>query len=75
MPNPSDPAYKQAWDIMMEVDNLLHDEEDAKGNLKATGEARGLNKMRKSLTRVIDGEATAFLKQHGFNGYGQRKKR
>jgi len=72
---PEKPDYQKAWDIMMEVDSLLHEEEDASGNLKATGEARGLNKMRKGLTRVIDQEATEFLKRNGFNGYGQRKKK
>ena len=64
------PDYEQAWDIMKTVDDLLHDEEDASGQLKNTGEARGLNKMRKGLTRVIDQNATEFLKRNGFNGYG-----
>lgn len=69
------PTYKQAWDIMMQVDDLLHEEEDASGNLKATGEARGLNKMRKALTKVIDQEADAFLREHGFDRSGGRRKR
>lgn len=70
-----EPAYKQAWSILQEVDELLRQEEDASGNLKNTGEARGLNRMKKALTREIDKDATDFLKAHGFNGYGLKKRR
>jgi len=66
--------YKQAWEILMEVSNLLHEEEDSKGELKNTGEARGLNHMKKSLEREIDKDATEFLKANGFNGYGLKAK-
>lgn len=68
------PSYKKAWEILMEVSERLHDEEDAKGDLKPTGEARGLNHMKKTLEREIDKDATDFLKAHGFNGYGLKKK-
>ena len=68
------PPYKQAWDILMEVSTLLHEEEDASGNLKPTGEARGLNHMKKALEREISKDATDFLKQHGYNGWGLKKK-
>lgn len=71
--NPKKP-YEQAWDILMEVSKHLHEEEDAKGDLKPTGEARGLNHMKKALEREISKDATDFLKKHGFNGYGQKKK-
>ena len=69
------PTYQQAWEILKEVDDLLLDESDAKGNIKATGEAKALNRMRKALIREIDRDATDFLKRNGFNGYGQRKKK
>lgn len=67
--------YKKAWSILMEVSSHLHEEEDKAGNLKNTGEARGLNKMKKTLEREIDKDATEFLKKHGFNGYGLKSKR
>jgi len=66
--------YKKAWSILLEVSDRLHDEEDKSGNLKANGEARGLNHMKKQLEREIDKDATAFLKLNGFNGYGLKKK-
>lgn len=66
--------YKKAWNILMEVSSLLHEEEDKAGNLKNTGEARGLNHMKKTLEREIDKDATNWLKSHGFNGYGLRAK-
>lgn len=66
--------YKKAWSILMTVSDLLHEEEDKAGNLKNTGEARGLNNMKKALEREIDKDATEFLKAHGFNGYGLKKK-
>lgn len=71
--NPKKPSYKQAWDILMVVSDQLHEEEDAKGDLKPTGEARGLNHMKKALEREISKDATDFLKAHGFNGYGLKK--
>lgn len=74
MESPKKPDYKQAWEILQEVDERLREEEDASGNLKATGEARALNYMKKALTREIDKDATDFLKKHGFNGYGLKKK-
>lgn len=73
MENPKKPTYEKAWEILKEVDERLREEEDASGNLKATGEARALNHMKKALTREIDKDATAFLKAHGFNGYGLKK--
>lgn len=72
--NSTKPTYEQAWDILKEVSDLLREEEDASGNLKPTGEARGLNHMKKSLEREISKDATDFLKQHGFNGYGLKSK-
>ncbi len=72
--DPKKPGYKQAWEILMEVSDRLHEEEDASGNLKATGEARGLNRMKKELEREISKDATDFLKQHGFNGWGLKSK-
>ena len=66
--------YKKAWNILMTVSDMLHEEEDASGNLKATGEASGLNHMKKTLEREISKDATEFLKAHGFNGYGLKKK-
>lgn len=72
---PKKPAYQQAWDILKEVDDLLLEETDAKGDIKNNGEARGLNRMRKALIREIDKDATEFLKAHGFNGYGQKKRK
>lgn len=74
MTEPKRPAYQQAWDILKEVDDLLLDESDAKGNINATGEAKALNRMRKALIREIDRDATEFLKRNGFNGYGLKKK-
>jgi len=68
------PTYEQAWDILKEVSDLLREEEDASGNLKPTGEARGLNHMKKSLEREISRDATDFLKRAGFNGYGLKAK-
>lgn len=73
MEDPKKPTYEQAWEILQEVDERLRDEEDAKGDLKDSGEARGLMKMKKALTREIDKDATEFLKKHGFNGYGLKK--
>lgn len=67
------PSYSRAWEILKEVDERLHDEEDSKGDLKNTGEARGLMKMKRALEREIDRDATDFLKKHGFNGYGLKK--
>jgi len=73
MADPKKP-YEQAWDILTTVSDLLREEEDASGNLKNTGEARGLNHMKKALEQEISKDATDFLKQHGFNGYGLKKK-
>jgi hypothetical protein len=67
---PKKPSYEQAWSILMEVSEHLHEEEDAKGDLKPTGEAAGLNRMKKALEREISKDATDFLKEHGFNGWG-----
>lgn len=72
--NPKKPSYQQAWEILMEVSEHLHEEEDAKGDLKPTGEAAGLNRMKKALEREISKDATDFLKQHGFNGWGLKSK-
>ena len=68
-------SYEKAWEILKEVDNLLLEETDAAGNIKETGEARGLNKMRKALIREIDRDATDFLKSRGFNGYGLKRRK
>ena len=69
-----DSDYKKAWEILKEVDERLLEEEDAQGNLKNTGEARALYKMKKALTNEIAKDATDFLKKHGYNGYGLKKK-
>lgn len=68
-------GYREAWEILKVIDDELLEQTDAKGNIANTGEARALNKMRKSLIREIDKDATDFLKQHGFNGYGLKKPR
>jgi len=75
METPKKPDFKQAWDILQVVDERLREEEDASGNLKATGEARALNHMKKALTREIDRDATEFLKKHGLTSTGQKAKR
>ncbi len=67
------PVYEQAWDILKQVDERLREEEDGKGDLKDTGEARGLMKMKRALVREIDRDATEFLKQHGFSGGGLKR--
>ena len=69
-----DSDYRKAWEILKEVDERLLDEQDQQGNLKNTGEARALYKMKKVLTNEISKDATDFLKKHGFNGYGLKKK-
>ena len=69
------PSYKQAEEIHQAVMEKLREEEDAKGDLKNTGEARALNRMRKALEREIAKDATDFLKQHGFDGYGQKRRK
>ena len=75
MPTGDKPSYEQAWNILKEVDEKLHGEEDSKGDLKNTGEARGLMKMKRALEREIAKDATEFLKSRGYNGRGERKKR
>lgn len=74
MAGPHRPGYEEAERIHAEVMRLLREEEDAKGDLRDNGEARGLNHMKKALEREIDRDATDFLKKHGFNGYGLKKK-
>jgi hypothetical protein len=75
MGKPLKPAFQEAEKIHSAVMELLREEEDSKGDLKNTGEARALEKMRKGLEREIARDATEFLKQHGYNGYGQKKRR
>ena len=75
MAHPNKPGYKEAWPILMEVSERLHEEEDGKGELKNNGEAHGLNRMKMSLEREISKDATDFLKKHGFNGWGLKSKR
>lgn len=75
MANPKKPGYHEAEKIHGAVMELLREEEDASGNLKNTGEARALNKMKKSLEREIAKDATEFLKAHGYNGWGLKGKR
>jgi hypothetical protein len=69
------PTYEQAWDILKEVDDHLAEEKDAKGELKNNGEARALNRMKNTLEREISTDATEFLKAHGYNGYGLKKRK
>jgi hypothetical protein len=69
------PDYVEAWDILQEVDERLRGEEDASGNLKDSGEARALNKMKRALTREIDKDASEFLKKRGFTSGGAKKVR
>lgn len=69
------PDYRKAWDILMEVSARLHEQEDSKGDLKNTGEAHGLNRMKKELEREIARDATEFLKAHGLNGWGLKPKK
>lgn len=71
----SRPGHEEAWSILREVSEELRKEEDSKGDLKNDGEARALNRMRKSLQGEISKDATLFLKQNGFDGGGQRRKR
>jgi hypothetical protein len=66
-------SYTKGWDILMEVSDRLREEEDSKGDLKNTGEARALNHMKGALEREIAKDATDFLKKHGFNGSGLKK--
>ncbi len=73
--NPKKPSYEEAWSILMEVSSQLHEQEDAKGDLKPTGEARGLNRMKKELEREISKDATEFLRAHGLNGWGLKPKK
>jgi hypothetical protein len=74
MGKPLKPDYKEAEKIHSAVMELLREEEDSKGDLKNTGEAKALNKMRKTLENEIARDATEFLKAHGYNGYGLRAK-
>jgi hypothetical protein len=69
------PKFEEAEKIHSAVMELLREEEDSKGDLKNTGEARALNKMRLALEREIAKDATEFLKQHGYNGWGLKGKR
>jgi hypothetical protein len=66
--------YEEAEQLYRAVMEELREEEDAKGDIKDTGEARALNRMRKALQREIATDATDFLKKHGYNGYGLKKK-
>ena len=68
-------SYEKAWEILKEVDDQLREHEDSQGNLKNTGEARALYKMKKALTNEISKDATDFLKRNGFNGWGLKKKK
>lgn len=74
MAPPKKPAYTEAEKIHSAVMELLREEEDAKGDLKNTGEARALEKMRRSLQHEIAKDASEFLKSHGFTSGGDRKK-
>ena len=69
------PGFQEAEKIHSAVMELLREEEDTSGNLKNTGEARALNKMKQSLEREISKDATEFLKANGFNGWGLKSKR
>lgn len=75
MATPKKFGYNEAEKIHSEVMSLLREEEDSKGDLKDTGEARALNKMRKALENEIARDATTFLKAHGYNGWGLKSKR
>ncbi len=68
------PSYRDAWRILLEVSARLREQEDQKGDLKNTGEARGLLKMKRELEREIAKDATEFLREHGINGWGLRKR-
>lgn len=68
------PGPKEAWDILMEVSERLHEEEDSKGDLRDTGEARALSRMKGALEREIAKDASEFLRQRGFTSTGQRVK-
>lgn len=67
--------YKEAWKILMAVSSELHEEEDSKGDLKATGEARGLLRMKNALEREIAKDGSEWLRKHGFTSTGQKSKR
>lgn len=66
-------SSKKGWDILMEVSSQLREQEDSKGDLKNTGEARALNRMKNALQREIGKDATEFLKRNGFTSQGLKK--
>lgn len=66
--------HERAWSILREVDDALQSEQDGKGDLKNTGEARALWRMKRQLQGAIAQDATEFLKRAGYGASGQRRK-
>ena len=69
---PGKAGFKEAWQILKEVDDALSAEKDARGQVKPTGEGRALVKMQNQLQVEISKDATAYLKSKGFTGGGMK---
>ena len=66
--------YREAWNILKEVDAELSKETDSKGDLKGSGEGRALWRMKGQLQREIARDADTILGRAGYGRGGQKRK-